>query len=68
MKEIDKKKYKSSLNKRIKIKMSNMDMKIIINEKNKNFKSNKSILMNKNDINKYILPSFTKRIFRSVSK
>ena len=45
-----------------------MDMKIIINEKNKNFKSNKSILMNKNDIIKYILPSFTKRIFRSVSK
>ena len=68
MKEIDKKKYKSSLNKRIKIKMSNMDMKIIINEKNKNFKSNKSVLMNKNNINKYILPSFTKRIFRSVSK
>ena len=68
MKEIDKKKYKSSLKKRIKIKMSNMEMKIIINEKNKNFKSNKSILMNKNDINKYILPSFTKRIFRSVSK
>ena len=68
MKEIDKKKYKSSLKKRIKIKMSNMEMKIIINEKNKNFKSNKSVLMNKNNINKYILPSFTKRIFRSVSK
>ena len=68
MKEIDKKQYKLSLSKRINIKMSNMEMKIIINEKNKNFKFNKSILMDKNDIKKYILPSFTKKIFKSISK
>ncbi len=68
MKEIDRKKYKLSLSKRINIKMSNMDMKIIINEQNKNNKLNKSILMDKNDVKKYILPSFTKKIFRSVSK
>ena len=35
MKEINQKKFKSSLNKRINIKMSNMDMKIMINEKKK---------------------------------
>ena len=33
MREINQKKFKSSLNKRINIKMSNMDMKITINKK-----------------------------------
>ncbi len=37
MREINQKKFKSSLNKRINIKMSNMDMKISINKKIKKF-------------------------------
>ena len=68
MKEIDKKKYKLSLNKRINIKMSNMNMKIIVNEKNEKFKSIDSLLLDKNDFKKYILPSFTKKIFTLVLK
>ena len=68
MKEIDKQRYKKSLYRRINIKLSNMDMKIIINEKNQKLKLNNSLLIDKNKINKYILPSFTKKIFRSVSK
>ncbi len=68
MKEINKKKYKSTIKKRISVKMSNMHMKIIINEKNKNLKSTGNLLLDKNNINRYILTSFTKKIFRSVSK
>ena len=60
MKEINQKKFRSSLNKRINIKLSNMDMKIIINKKIKPKLSN-SLLLDKKDINKYILPSFTKK-------
>ena len=68
MKEINKKKYKLSLNKRINIKMSNMNMKIIVNEKNEKFKSIDSLLLDKNDFKKYTLPSFTKKIFTLVLK
>ena len=68
MKEINKKKYTSSLNKRINIKMSNMDMKITINKKNKKIDLGNSFLLDKEDIKKYILPSFTKKIFKSVEK
>ena len=53
--------------KKINIKMSNMNMKIIINENTKINKINNSIFLNKKNINKYILPSFTKKIFNSVS-
>ena len=66
MKEINQKQFKSSLNKRINIKMSNMDMKITINEKKgKKYLSN-SLLIDKRDIKNHILPSFTKKIFNSV--
>ncbi len=68
MKEIDKKKYKSSLNKKINIRMSNMNMKIIVNQKNKKFKSTDTLLLDKNGLKNYILPTFTKKIFRSVLK
>jgi len=68
MKEINQKRFKSSLNKRINIKMSNMDMKITINKKNKKINLNNSFLLDKNDIKKYILPSFTKKIFKSIEK
>jgi len=68
MKEINEKRFKSSLNKRINIKMSNMDMKITINKKNKKINLSNSFLLDKNDIKKYILPSFTKKIFKSIEK
>ena len=68
MKEINQKKFKSSLNKRINIKMSNMDMKIAINKKNKKVNLSNSFLLDKDDIKKYILPTFTKKIFNSIVK
>jgi hypothetical protein len=68
MREINQKKFKSSLSKRINIKMSNMDMKISINKKNKKADLRSSFLLDKNDIKKYILPSFTKKIFKSIVK
>ena len=68
MREINQKKFKSSLNKRINIKMSNMDMKISINKKNKKTNLKNSFLLDKDDIKKYILPSFTKKIFKSIVK
>ena len=40
--------------------MSNMNMKIIINKKNK-IKNKRWPLLDKTNINKYILPSFTKK-------
>ena len=68
MREINQKKFKSSLNKRINIKMSNMDMKISINKKNKKIYSSNSFLIDKVDIKNHILPSFTKKILKSVVK
>ena len=68
MKEINQKRFKSSLNKRINIKMSNMDMKITINKKNKKVNLSNSFLLDKDDIKNHILPSFTKKIFKSVTK
>jgi len=67
MTEINQKKFKYSVHKKIKIKMSNMNMKIIINKKNKIKKTRDGLLLDKTNINKYILPSFTKKIFNSVS-
>ena len=68
MKEINQKKFKSSSNKRINIKMSNMDMKISINKKNKKVNLSNSFLLDKDDIKKHILPTFTKKIFNSIVK
>ena len=68
MREINKKKFKSSFNKRINIKMSNMDMKISINKKNKKVNLSNSFLIDKINIKNYILPSFTKKILKSVVK
>ena len=48
--------------------MSNMDMKISINKKNKKADLRNSFLLDKDDIKKYILPSFTKKIFKSIVK
>ena len=68
MREINQHKFKSSLNKRINIKMSNMDMKIIINNKKIKYNSKSTYFLDKKNIKNYILPSFTKKIFKSVLK
>ena len=67
MTEIDQKKFKYSMKKKINIKISNMKMKIIINKNNKIKKTRDSILLNISNMNKYILPSFTKKILKSIS-
>ena len=66
MREIDRKKFKSSLNKSINVKMSNMDMKISINKKNKKINLRNSFFIDKINIKNHILPSFTKKIFKSI--
>ena len=67
MTEINKEKFKQSARKKINVKMSNMNMKIIINKNNKLKAIKDSLLLDKSNINKYILPSFTKKIFNSLS-
>ena len=68
MREINQKKFKSSINKRINIKMSNMDMKITLNKKNRKKNLSNSFLLDKDEIKNHILPSFTKKIFNSVTR
>ena len=67
MKEVEKNKFQSSQNKKINIKISNMDMKIVLNKKNKMLKIKNSFFLDKKNIQGHILPSFTKKIFKSVS-
>ena len=67
MKEVKKNKFYTSINKKINIKMSNMDMKIVLNEKNKFIKIRNSCFLDKKNIKDQILPSFTKKIFNSIS-
>ncbi len=66
MKEVKKNKFKSSSNNKVNIKMSNMDMKIILNKNNKQKRIKDGFMLDKNNIQRVILPSFTKRIFRSI--
>ena len=68
MREINQKEFKSSSNKRINIKMSNMDMKITINKKNRKKYLSNSFFLDKDDIKNHILPSFTKKIFKSIQR
>ena len=67
MKEINKDKFKQSLNKKINVKMSNMNMKIIINNNKKKKLIKDSFMIDKLNINRYALPSFTKKILNSKS-
>ena len=62
------KKYKYSNNKKINIKLSNMDMKIILNKVYKLPNIKNKILLNRTQTKSIILPSFTKKIFSSISK
>ena len=65
--EYNQKKFEFSSHKKINVKMSNMNMKIIINNKNKIKMTKESFLIDKSNFNNYILSSFTKKIFNSVS-
>ncbi len=68
MTEINKKKFNHSDYKKINVKISNMNMKILI-KKNKKLKQIRdSLFLDKSNMNNYILPSFTKKIFNSVSQ
>ena len=67
MKEVKKNKFNTSINKKINIKMSNMDMRIILNKKKKLIKIRNSCLLDKKNIKDQILPSFTKKIINSAS-
>ena len=66
MNEINREKFHLSIDKKINIKLSNMNMKIIIN-KNINRRIIKNgFLLDKSNFSKFILPSFTKKIFYSL--
>ena len=67
MQEVKKNKFSASIKKKINIKMSNMDMKIVLNKKNKLIKIRNSYLLDKKKIKDQILPSFTKKIINSIS-
>ena len=68
MSEVEEKKYRYSNSKKINIKLSNMDMKIILNKVNRLPNIKNKILLNYSHTRSTILPSFTKKIFSSVSK
>ena len=66
MNEINKSKFNSSLNIKTKIKISNIDMNIVIN-KNKIKSTNKGVILNPKNIASEVIPSFTKKLFRVAS-
>ena len=68
MSEVKEKKFKYSNSKKINIKLSNIDMKIILNKINKLPNIKDKILFSRTQTKSIILPSFTKKIFSSVSK
>ncbi len=68
MNEVEKKKYKYSNSKKINIKLSNMDMKIILNKIYRLPNIKNKILLDRTKTKSIILPSFTKKIFSSISK
>ena len=68
MNEISKLKFRNHVGKRINVKMSNMDMRIVI-KKVKNFPNQKNgFLIGINELDNLILPSFTKKILNTVQK
>ena len=66
MNEIDKSKFNSSPKVKTKIKISNIDMNIVIN-KNKIKSTNKGVILNRKNIASEVIPSFTKKLFRVAS-
>ena len=63
MNEIKEYDFKTSIKKKTKIKMSNMDMKIIINKNNK-MPNKEGRLINLKNANNKVIPSFTKKLLR----
>ena len=68
MTEVKEEKYKYSKSKKINIKLSNMDMKIVLINTNNLPKVKNKILLKKNSLQSEVIPSFTKKIFNSLSK
>ena len=68
MTEINKKEFNRSDYKKINVKISNMNMKIVIKNNKKLMQIRDSLFLDKSNMNNYILPSFTKKIFNSVSQ
>jgi len=68
MNEVGEKKYKYSNSKKINIKLSNMDMKIILNKVDRLPNIKNKILLDRAHTKSIILPSFTKKIFSSIHK
>ena len=68
MNEVEEKKYKYSNSKKINIKLSNMDMKIILNKVDRLPNIKNKILLDRAHTKSIILPSFTKKIFSSIHK
>jgi len=68
MSEVEEKKYKYSNSKKINIKLSNMNMKIILNKTGRLPNIKNKILLNSANTKSIILPSFTKKIFSSITK
>ena len=68
MTEVKEKKYKYLKSKKISIKLSNMNMKIALINTNNLPKVKNKILLKRNSLRSQIIPSFTKKIFSTVSK
>tara|TARA_B100000131_G_scaffold22402_1_gene21576 strand:+ start:64 stop:1053 length:990 start_codon:yes stop_codon:yes gene_type:complete len=68
MTEVKEKKYKYLKSKKISIKLSNMNMKIALINTNNLPKVKNKILLKRNSLQSQIIPSFTKKIFSTVSK
>ena len=66
MNEIDKSKFNSSPKVKTKIKISNIDMNIVVNKK-KIKSTNKGLILNRKKIASEVIPSFTKKLFRVAS-
>ena len=68
MTEVLESKYNYSNNKKINIKLSNMEMKILLNNSKRPPKIKNKILIKKDKLSSEIIPSFTKKIFYTISK
>ena len=68
MTEVRESKYNYSNNKKINIKLSNMEMKILLNNSKRPPKIKNKILIKKDKLSSEIIPSFTKKIFYTISK
>ena len=66
MNEINKEKFQLSIDKKINIKLSNMNMKIIINKNNNIGIIKNGFLLERSNFSKFILSSFTKKILKSL--